>query len=100
MRFSSRGWGHRRAWWHLGPVYPLQKRRHLERFRFRRNHTKENTLRCTSSTGSVKVGIALALQLRMIRSFIRRRDGRQKLPTEGGFDFRAGDLVAQALMRL
>src|SRR4051812_41482527 len=26
----------------------------------------------------------------MIRSFIRRRDGRQKLPTEGGFDFRAG----------
>src|SRR3954466_12493871 len=26
----------------------------------------------------------------MIRSFIRRRDGRQKSPTEGGFDFRAG----------
>jgi hypothetical protein len=31
----------------------------LERFRFRRNHTEENALRCTSSTGSVKVGIAL-----------------------------------------
>src|SRR4051812_43784539 len=31
----------------------------LERFRFSRNHTKENALRCTSSTGSVKVGIAL-----------------------------------------
>ena len=33
--------------------------RWLERFRFSRNHTKENALRCTSSTGSVKVGIAL-----------------------------------------
>ena len=31
----------------------------LERFRFRRNHTKERALRCKSSTGSVKVGIAL-----------------------------------------
>jgi hypothetical protein len=33
----------------------------LERFRFRRNHTKERALRCKSCTGSVKVGIALAV---------------------------------------
>ena len=35
----------------------------LERFRIRRNHTKEHALRCASSTGSEKVGIALVLQL-------------------------------------
>src|SRR5215207_3946615 len=39
------------------------KRGALERFRFRRNHTKEHALRCASSTGSEKVGIALVLQL-------------------------------------
>ena len=32
---------------------------HLERFRFRQNHTKERALRWKTSTGSVKVGIAL-----------------------------------------
>jgi len=31
----------------------------LERFQFRRNHTNERALRLKSSTGSVKVGIAL-----------------------------------------
>src|SRR6476620_2529912 len=33
----------------------------LERFQFRRNHTNERALRLKSSTGSVKVGIALIL---------------------------------------
>jgi hypothetical protein len=33
--------------------------RQLERFQFRRNHTNERALRLKSSTGSVKVGIAL-----------------------------------------
>src|SRR3954466_10784644 len=37
--------------------------RHLERFRFRRNHMREHALRCGTSTGSEKVGIALVLQL-------------------------------------
>ena len=37
----------------------------LERFRFRRNHTKKRALRCKSSTGSVKVGIALVKELRL-----------------------------------
>src|SRR5215204_3500204 len=41
------------------------KRGALERFRFRRNHTKEHALRCASSTGSEKVGIALVLQLHL-----------------------------------
>jgi len=35
----------------------------LERFQFRRNHTNERALRLKSSTGSVKVGIALAIAL-------------------------------------
>ena len=34
----------------------------LERFQFRRNHTNERALRLKSSTGSVKVGIALVIQ--------------------------------------
>src|SRR3954452_4428530 len=45
----------------------------LERFRFRRNHTEENALRCTSSTGSVKVGIALVQnfeQLLVVRAVL------------------------------
>src|SRR5215212_7870845 len=41
------------------PAPPNAGTKHLERFRFRRNHTKGRALRCTSSTGSVKVGIAL-----------------------------------------
>src|SRR5437868_434992 len=40
----------------------LHTSKFLERFRFRRNHTKGRALRCKSSTGSMKVGIALAGQ--------------------------------------
>src|SRR3954464_15662967 len=46
----------------------------LERFRFRRNHTKENTLRCTSSTGSVTytrlIDLRKAPTSRQNRSFV------------------------------
>ena len=43
----------------LEPARP-HPRRALERFRFRRNHTKVRALRRASSTGSEEVGIALA----------------------------------------
>jgi len=46
----------------VGPGPLLNSHRDLlERFRFRRNHTNERALRLKSSTGSVKVGIALVM---------------------------------------
>ena len=49
--------------------------RQLERFQFRRNHTNERALRLKSSTGSVKVGIALILQPGLCVVLLRRRHG-------------------------